>query len=92
MIRLIQCKVLRFQGKDALNLDGWESGVTAERIQKALVSFNADALPRGYYRLTKPNGDMRMILDAFGVSAELRLPTAKELRQLKYSFDKADFI
>jgi transposase len=92
MIRLIQYKVLRFQGKDALNLDGWESGVTAERIQKALISFNADALPHGYYRLTKPNGDMRMILDAFGVNSELRLPTAKELRQLKYSFDKADFI
>jgi hypothetical protein len=33
-----------------------------------------------------------MILDAFGVDADLRLPTATELRQLKYRFDKAAFI
>ncbi|MDR3255691.1 MAG: IS1634 family transposase [Synergistaceae bacterium] len=89
MIRFIQYKVLRFQGKETLNMDGWESGVTAERIQRALGSFNADALPNGYYRLTKPNDDLRLILGAFGIDADLRLPTATQLRQLKYGFDKA---
>jgi transposase len=88
MIRVIQYRVLRYQGKESLNMDGWESGVTAERIQRALDSFNADALPKGYYRLTKPNGDLRLILDAFGVDADLRLPTATQLRQLKCGFDK----
>jgi len=89
MIRLIQYKVLKFQGKDTLNEDGWEAGVTAERIKKALGSFQADALPGGYYRLTRPTEDLRLILDSLGIHADLRLPTISELRQLKYSFDKA---
>jgi transposase len=88
MIRLIQCKVLAFQGKDLLNEDGWESGISADRIKRALVSFQADALPGGYYRLTKPNEDMQLILDALGLNDNLKLPTVSELRQLKYSFDK----
>jgi hypothetical protein len=53
MIRIIQYKVLRHQGKESLNIGCWESGVTAERIQKALGSWNADELPKGYFRLTK---------------------------------------
>ncbi|WP_213997324.1 IS1634 family transposase [Tepidanaerobacter syntrophicus] len=89
MIRIIQYKILKHQGKDTLNEDGWESGVTADRIKKALESFRADAVPGGYYRLTKPNDDMRLILDSLGIHADLRLPTASDLRKLKYSFDKA---
>jgi transposase len=89
MIRLIQFKVLKSQGKDTLNEDGWEAGVTAERIKKALDSFQADALPGGYYRLTKPTEDLQLILDSLGIHADLRLPTVSELRQLKYSLDKA---
>lgn len=89
MIRIIQYKVLRHQGKDTLNEKGWESGVTAERIKRALGSFQADAVPGGYYRLTKPNDDMRLILDSLSVEADLKLPTASGLRKLKYSFDKA---
>jgi len=88
MIRLIQYKVLKFQGKGVLNEDGWESGVTANRIKKALLSFQVDALPGGYYRLTKPTEDMQLILNSLGIRADLRLPTVSELRQLKYNFDK----
>jgi transposase len=92
MIRIIQYRILRHQGKDTLNQDGWESGVTAEQIQKSLNSWNADMLPNGYYRLTVPNASLQLILDAFGVNGDLRLPTATELRQLKYRFDKAAFM
>jgi transposase len=87
MIRLIQHNVLKFQGKDTLNEDGWESGVTAKRIKEALGSFQADALPGGYYRLARPNDDMRLILDSFGIDANLRIPTAHDLRKLKLAFD-----
>jgi hypothetical protein len=92
MIRIIQYKILKCQGKESLNIDGWESGLSAERIQKALDSWNADAIPKGYYRLTKPNEDLRLIMEAFGINADLRLPTAAELRQLKYSFYKTAFM
>jgi transposase len=89
MIRLIQYRVLKFQGKDTLNEDGWESGVTADKIKEALGSFQADALPGGYYRLTKPNGDMSLILESMGVDADFRLPAASELRSLKRRIDEA---
>lgn len=92
MIRLIQYRVLKHQGVDTVSEDGWESGVSANRIKKALNSFQADALPGGYYRLTKPSEDLKLILDAFGIDGDLRLPTIKELRQLKYGFDKAALI
>jgi transposase len=92
MIRLIQHRVLQHNGKNAKASYGWESGVTAERIQKALYSFQADALPGGYYRLTEPNSDMRLILDAFGLGAKLNIPTVTELRQMKYNFDKNTFM
>jgi transposase len=88
MIRVIQYRVLQHQGKEVLDLEGWESGVSAERIQKGLDSFDVDALPKGYYRLTKPNTDLQSVLDAFDINADLRLPTATELRNLKYSSDK----
>jgi len=89
MIRLIQLRILKHQGKDALNEDGWEAGLSACRIRKALLSFQSDALPGGYCRLTRPDSDMQLILDALGVVGDLRLPTVSELRQLKYGFDKA---
>lgn len=89
MIRLIQCKILKFQGKTAVNEDGWESGLSASRIKAALLAFQADALPGGFFRLTKPSDDMQLILDALGVKGDLRLPTVSELRKLKLNFDKA---
>jgi len=89
MIRIIQYRILRYQKKDTLNLDGWESGLTAEHIQKSLNSWNADTLPSGYYRLTAINDSLQLILDTFGVDGDIRIPSSSEIRQLKYRFDKA---
>lgn len=92
MVRLIQYRVLKYQGKSTVDEDGWESGVTAERIKNALVNFEADLLPGGYYRLTKPSDDLKLILKSFNINADLRLPTISDLRKLKYSFDRAGII
>jgi len=89
MVRLIQHRVLSHLGKDTLNEDGWESGVTADKIKDAIGSYFADALPGGYYRLTKPNDDMHLILDSIGVDGALRLPTSTELRMLKKAIDES---
>jgi transposase len=89
MIRLIQHNTLKFLGKNTLNDDGWESGVTADRIKDALASFQADALPGGYFRLSRPNDDMRLILASLGIDAHLLLPTAHLLRNFKLLFDKS---
>lgn len=92
MIRLIQYRILKFQGKDTKNIHGWESGLSAERIQTALRDWQADALPGGYYRTTKPCEDLKLILSAFGIDKDLRLPSVCDLHSLKYSFDKTAFM
>jgi hypothetical protein len=89
MIRIIQHKILQYQGKDTKNLDGWESGLTAERMQTALGNWQEDALSAGYYRTNKSSKALKLILETFGIDGALRLPTAKDLHTLKHSFDKA---
>jgi hypothetical protein len=88
MMRLIQHGILKFQGKDTTNTDGWESGLSVKRIQNALDSWRVDALPGGFHRLTRPNADMRLILESMGLDADLRLPTATDLRKLKKAVDR----
>jgi hypothetical protein len=92
MIRLIQYKILKSQGKNTLNKDGWESGLTAESIQEALNLWFAEKLSGEYYRLNKPTEDLKTILKAFKVDGELKIPNGKELHLLKKKFDEAAFM
>ena len=92
MVRLIQYRVLKHQGKSTMNEDGWESGITADRIKKALNDFQADLQPGGYCRLTKPSEDLKLILESFNINDDLRMPTISDLHNLKYSFDRAGII
>lgn len=92
MIRIIQYIVLKHQGINTANEDGWESGITADRIKKALATFQADLQPGGRFRLTKPSDDLKLILESFNINADLRLPTNSDLRKLKYSFDRSGIV
>ena len=89
MIRLIQHEILIHQCKTTNSTENWESGLSAERIQSALREWQADPLPGGYYRITKPSADLEIILSAFGIDGNLKIPIEPELRQLKYSIDKS---
>ena len=92
MIRIIQYKVLVSQGKETKNVRGWESGITAVNLKKALADFCADALPGGIYRTTKVTDDLASVFTAFGMNMTLNLPTVKEIREFKLGVDKADFM
>jgi len=83
MVRLIQYKILKYQGKDTKNSDGWESGLSAARIQYALLNWQADPLPGGYFRITKPSDDLALILNAFSLDFVLPISTISQLRSLK---------
>jgi hypothetical protein len=61
-------------------------------IRNAFDSWQTDALPGGLLRLTEVTGDLKLILDAFSADGDLRLPTEKELRQLKYCLDRAGLV
>lgn len=87
MIRIIQYKILNYQGKITNSTEKWESGLSAERIQKALCAWQADPLPGGYYRTTKPSDDLYLILAALGIDGSLKLPIEPNLRKLKYACD-----
>jgi transposase len=89
MIRFLQFKVLKSQGKVTNSTRDWEMGLPADRMKSALSDFKADSLPGGYYRLTKIGYDLALIADAIGVDVALRLPVENDLRQLKYQIDHA---
>ncbi len=89
MIRLLQYKVLKSQGKATNSTRNWEMGITADKIKSALSDFKADALTGGYYRLSKITDDLALIASAFGVDVALRLPSEKELHELKYEIDRS---
>lgn len=89
MMRILQYKILKAEGKQTNSTRDWELGLSADRIKTALSGFTADALPGGYFRLTKIGDDLARIASAIDVDIALPLPTEPELRQLKYSFDKA---
>jgi len=87
MIRLIQRKVLISMGKPTRTTECWESGLSADRIHTALRNWQADPLPGGYYRMTKPSPDLVFIARAFGFDPYLRLPIAPHLHKLKSAID-----
>lgn len=89
MIRVIQHRILSYLGKETKSVREWELGLSADKIKEALNGFMADSLAYGLFRLTRPTGDFKLIADAFGIDAELRIPSEHEIRQLKYRFDKA---
>jgi transposase len=93
MIRLIQFKILKFQGKETKNSTGWESGLSANRIQTALNSWFAESFC-GYWRLSDvdANEDLKLILQTFDVNWKMGYATDFELRKLKTTFDKAVLI
>ena len=34
IIRIIQYKILKYENKSTLNVDGWEQGITAEKLKE----------------------------------------------------------
>jgi transposase len=92
MIRLLQYKVLKMEGKKTNSTRGWEMGIPAARVKEALAGFNADAIPGGYYRVSKVGEDLAKLAAAVGVDVALRLPTEAEIRNMKHALDKAVFM
>jgi len=62
----------------------WTSGLSAERIQKALLKWQVEEMPGDYFRfLSTDDPDLKIILQAFGLSIPYKLFRRSELRQLK---------
>jgi transposase len=92
MVKLIQHKILKHQGKTTNGTRGWEMGLPADRIQSALSGFNADPFPGGYFRLSKISDDLALIAAAVGVDLSLKIPTLSDIRTLKRLIDLSFFM
>ena len=57
IIRLIQYKLLKFQNKSTLNVDGWEQGITADKLKQTLKEFQADKINDEYFKISEINDD-----------------------------------
>ena len=82
IIRLMQCKILKTQGKSLSSENGWEEGLPAERLKKALFDYNVNFLVQDYYQIINCTDDQKLLNKAFGVE-ELSFPTGAQLRKFK---------
>ena len=88
IIRIWQHKVLRSEGKDTLNINGWECGMTAEAFANSLAGFNADRVSEEYYKVVKPDENVEKLLRIVNSNRDLRFPTEHTIRQLKSDISK----
>ena len=84
MMRIIQ-KRIRDSGSAAIDPDAyWSSGLNAARIQAALNKWKVDLLPGDLYRfMDADDPDLKLILDAFGISLPAKLYRRAELKHIK---------
>lgn len=83
IIRLLQYKVLKYQGESTLNVDGWKQGITAEKIKESINSFKACSDKNGICLFSKPTEDLKLLFDSLNIDYKLPRPTIDELNNLK---------
>lgn len=84
MLRLIQKRLID-SGAVPVNANAyWNSGLSGERIQRALNKWKVDLLPGDLYRfMDVDDPDLKRILDAFGVALPAKLYRRSELKSIK---------
>ena len=84
IIRIIQYKILKSKNKSTLNVDGWEQGITAEKLKQELNEFQADQFDENSYKITKPTDNILNLFKIFGIdSFNDMLPAKKDLNELR---------
>ena len=84
IIRIIQYKILKYHGKETLNVDGWEQGITAEALKEELNKFEADQFDNNSYKLRKPTENIETLLKINNIdNFNFLLPSKKEIIELR---------
>ena len=80
----MQHKILKYENKDTLNVDGWEQGITAEKLKEELNKFEADQFDENSYKLRKPTDNIMKLFNVYEIDDfNFLLPTKKEIQDLK---------
>jgi len=90
--RLIQHYVLVHQGKDTFNLDGWEQGITVQKLQETLAGHNVTTDINGVCLFNKYSDDLKLLYQALGIDYHLPRPTIDEVNKFKNRINKMTFI
>ena len=83
IIRILQYKILKKENKSTLNVDGWEQGLTAEKIKETLKKFQADQIYEDGYKISKINEEMDKLLKSNDINFRFKDYTFKEIKELK---------
>lgn len=83
IIRIIQYKILKYENKSTLNVDGWEQGITAEKIKEALNNFQADQVYCDYYKITEIDEEMDKILKSNEIQFQFEDYNIQEIKTLR---------
>lgn len=91
VIRIIQQKIVSYQKTHSLSkkdVNLWEMGLSADRIQAALNKWTIDRLPGDYYRFNYiDDPDLKLILDAFNINIPKKLYRRAELKSIKTNIE-----
>ena len=83
IIRIIQYKILKYENKSTLNVDGWEQGITAEKIKEALNNFQADQVYCDYYKIAEIDEEMDKILKSNEIQFQFEDYNIQEIKTLR---------
>lgn len=85
IIRILQYKILKSKGlhkTEAISTDGWEQGITADKIKKSLANYKIAADKNGVCIVTGVDENIKAIYDCFGVKYKMEVPTTNEIKRL----------
>ena len=83
IIRIIQYKILKYENKSTINVDGWEQGITAEKIKESLNNLKADKLPKDYFKISKIDTEIENILKSLNIQFQFENFDLKEIKEFR---------
>lgn len=84
IIRIMQHKVLKYQNKNTLNGNGWEAGITAEKIKESLNKYEANHIGDGYYQTAEEDETIKLIKKSINLKEnDLDFPSLNKLNSYK---------
>ncbi len=91
IIRIIQYKILKYENKSTLNVDGWEQGMTAEKLKEALNNLKACSDKNGTCLISTPSKEIELIFKSIGMEMP-DLTTIDKIDKLKNQLNKNIFM